>query len=92
MSMSLDGFVAGPNDEVDNVFAWYGSGDTDVVLAGSGLVFKVSRESAAYIQETWLHYGAIILGRRNFDHAKGWDGHPSGGYNFFVMTNSVSER
>jgi dihydrofolate reductase len=23
MSMSLDGFVAGPNDEVDHVFAWY---------------------------------------------------------------------
>jgi dihydrofolate reductase len=23
MSMSLDGFVAGPNDEVDEVFSWY---------------------------------------------------------------------
>ena len=27
MSMSLDGFVAGPNDEVDRLFAWYFSGD-----------------------------------------------------------------
>ncbi|WP_232668645.1 dihydrofolate reductase family protein [Pseudonocardia sp. TRM90224] len=25
MSMSLDGFVAGPDDEVDDVFAWYGT-------------------------------------------------------------------
>ncbi|MFC6079883.1 dihydrofolate reductase family protein [Sphaerisporangium aureirubrum] len=26
MSMSLDGFVAGPNDEVDHLFAWYDAG------------------------------------------------------------------
>ncbi|MBB5783394.1 dihydrofolate reductase family protein [Nonomuraea jabiensis] len=26
MSMSLDGFVAGPNDEVDHLFAWYDTG------------------------------------------------------------------
>jgi hypothetical protein len=24
MSVSLDGFVAGPHDEMDHVFAWYG--------------------------------------------------------------------
>jgi hypothetical protein len=25
MSMSVDGFVAGPSDEVDQLFAWYGT-------------------------------------------------------------------
>ncbi|MEV0234105.1 deaminase [Nonomuraea sp. NPDC050786] len=32
MTMSLDGFVAGPNDEVDDLFAWY-----DAVRAGAGV-------------------------------------------------------
>jgi hypothetical protein len=30
MSMSLDGFVAGPNDEVDEVFSWITAGDVTV--------------------------------------------------------------
>jgi hypothetical protein len=30
MSMSLDGFVAGPNDEVDQVFSWMMGGDVAV--------------------------------------------------------------
>ena len=25
MSMSLDGFVAGPDDRIDEVFSWFGS-------------------------------------------------------------------
>jgi hypothetical protein len=29
-SRSLDGFIAGPNDEVDRVFVWMFKGDKDV--------------------------------------------------------------
>ena len=28
--MSLDGFVAGPGDDVQHLFQWYFSGDTDI--------------------------------------------------------------
>ena len=41
MTMSLDGFVAGPNDNPDNglgdggdaLFNWYFSGDTEILLS-----------------------------------------------------------
>lgn len=33
MSMSLDGFVAGPNDEVDHVFTWHEAGSAPVETA-----------------------------------------------------------
>jgi len=51
MSMSLDGFVAGPNDEVDQLFKWYFSGDTDFPFPGSEMVFKVSRAGAELLKE-----------------------------------------
>jgi hypothetical protein len=32
MSVSLDGFIAGPNDEVDRPFNWYFSGDVEIPI------------------------------------------------------------
>jgi hypothetical protein len=50
LSMSLDGFVAGPNDGPgsplggggERLFAWYSSGDTEYRLPGTEMVFQVS--------------------------------------------------
>ena len=47
LTMSLDGFIAGPNDGPENplgeggmrLFEWYSSGDTDYELPGTGMVF-----------------------------------------------------
>ena len=49
MSMSLDGFVADPNDGVDEVFDWYfNSGDVEFETGGADpMTFKVSAASAA---------------------------------------------
>ena len=54
MTVSLDGFVAGPNDGPENglgdggdaLFKWYSSGDMDFPLPGTDMVFKISRASA----------------------------------------------
>ena len=40
-TMSLDGLIAGPNDEVDRIFRWYYSGDTEFPVAGGAKVFKL---------------------------------------------------
>jgi hypothetical protein len=72
MSMSLDGFVAGPKDEVDRLFGWYFSGDTEVPIPGSEMKFKVSRATAELFQEAWGTVGAIVTGRRNFNLASAW--------------------
>ena len=88
-SVSLDGFVAGPNDEVDELFRWYAGGDTVVPLPGTNEVFRVSRVSAEYIRAAWPTYGAMVTGRRLFDLTKGWGGNPPLGVRHFVVTHNA---
>jgi dihydrofolate reductase len=76
ISMSLDGFVAGPNDDVQQLFKWYFSGDTEIPVQAGRFVLKVSKKSAEVLQEGIRTQGAMITGRKNFDSAGGWGGHP----------------
>ncbi len=87
MSMSLDGFVAGSNDEVDQLFGWYFSGDTEFPFPGSEYVFRVSPASAELLQEAISTIGAMVTGRRNFNLAGGWGGKPPLGVHHFVVTH-----
>ena len=99
LSMSLDGFIAGPNDGRGNglgdggerLFAWYSNGDTDFPLPGTEMVFKVSRTSANFLREPWSMIGASVTGRRTFDITNGWNGVPPGGADaqYFVVTHKV---
>ena len=102
LSMSLDGFVAGPNDSPENglgdggdrLFRWYSSGDTDFPLPGADMVFKISRASAEFLRPSWLNIGASVTGRRTFDIAHGWGGNPPGGQEarYFVVTHTVPQE
>ena len=76
-SMSLDGFVADPDDGVDQVFKWYSAGGTDAeVMAGDG-TFEMSGESAGFIEEAGRGAGVLVTARRTFDLAHAWGGkHP----------------
>ena len=101
LSVSLDGFIAGPNDNPDNglgdggdaLFRWYSSGDTDFPLPGTDTVFKISRASAEFLRPSWLNIGASVTGRRTFDIARGWGGNPPGGADepHFVVTHTVPQ-
>jgi len=92
MSMSLDGFVAGPNDEVDQIFKWYFSGDTEFPFPGSDFVFKVSHASAERLKEARKTVGAIVTGRRNFNVAGAWGGKPPLGVHHFVVTHNIPQE
>jgi dihydrofolate reductase len=77
MSMSLDGFVAGPNDEVDQVFSWMMGGDVAVESENPDLGYEVDEASAEELQGS--NVKALVIGRRTFDLAGGWGGtHPVG--------------
>lgn len=99
-SMSLDGYVAGPNDNPDNplgdggekLFRWYSSGDTAFPLAGTDMVFMISRTSAELLREEWGKLGVMVAGRRMFDIAHAWGGHPPGGGPCFIMTHTPPEE
>ena len=100
MSMSLDGFVAGPNDGLERpmgdggerLFKWYYSGDVDFPFPGTDMVFKVSRASAKLFQEAWPTFGAIVTGRKTFDIAGAWGGKPPLGVPHFVVTHTVPQE
>jgi dihydrofolate reductase len=96
LSVSLDGFVAGPNDGPEQplgeggerLFQWYSSGDTPLPLPGTDMVFRVSPASAALLGEEWGRMGAMVAGRRMFDIANAWQGRPpSGGGPCLIVTH-----
>jgi dihydrofolate reductase len=92
MSMSLDGFVADPNDGVDEVFDWYfNSGDVEVTTGGSGpMTFHVSPPSAEHIRTLTSELGAVLTGRRTFEVAGGWGGNHAWGP-AFVLAHRVPD-
>ena len=91
MSMSLDGFVAGPDDGVDEVFAWYFAGDVEVPTADPGFTFRVTPPSAEHLRGLQGEIGAMLTGRRTFEKARGWGGQHPWGIPAFVVTSEVPE-
>ena len=90
-SMSLDGFVAGPNDDVSQVFAWIGKGDTEYRAPGGRVAFKVAAASAALIQAQVETTGAVVVGRRHFDGPDGWNGRHPMDVPVFVVTHALPQ-
>jgi dihydrofolate reductase len=99
LSMSLDGFIAGPNDGPElplgeggeRLFAWYSGGDTEYRLPGTEMVFMVSPQSAELLREAHSKMGAFVTGRRTFDITNGWGGSPPLGVPTFVVTHTAPQ-
>ena len=99
MTMSLDGFVAGPNDGPENglgdggegLFKWYFSGDTEVLLSEGTPPLKISKQSAEILRQAIATYGAGVWGRKTFDIAHAWGGHPPGSP-AFIVTHQVPQE
>ena len=100
LSMSLDGFIAGPNDGPgqplgeggERLFEWFSAGDTEYGLPGTEMVFRVSQQSAEMLREAHAGMGAFVTGRRTFDLANGWGGSPPLGVPTFVVTHAVPDE
>jgi dihydrofolate reductase len=86
-SMSLDGFIAYPDDSVGPLFDWYSNGDVEVVPPGYPLKFTMTEPSARYWHDFTDNAGAMVAGRRIFDYTKGWGGNPPLGLPTFVVTH-----
>jgi|SRR4051794_27805984 dihydrofolate reductase len=89
MSMSLDGYVTGPNDSRENPF-----GD------GAGMLHDwisdaATDEDRALLQELVDSVGAVVMGRTSFDKNEGdggWgDGGPLGDTPCFIVTHHEPE-
>ena len=83
MSMSLDGFIAGPNERLDN-----GLGDGGHRLHEWLLSDAPGATNADVIAEA-MATGAIVAGRGTFEPAGGWGGDHHDGVPIFVVTRSA---
>ncbi|MGW3963218.1 dihydrofolate reductase family protein [Amycolatopsis sp. NPDC005003] len=87
--MSLDGFVARPDDSVGPLFDWYQAGDVEVPMIGYPMTFRVAPASAEYLSAFLesVRHSAFVCGRRVFEYTHGWGGRPPGGGAAFVVTH-----
>ena len=68
---TLDGFIAGPEDDVEQLFKWIFGGDTEIPVQGGRMTLKMSQESARLLQDAIETTGALVSGRRTFDPSSG---------------------
>jgi dihydrofolate reductase len=91
MSMSLDGFIAGPNESPDNglgdggerlhewVFSGAEGGDFDAAVAR---LRGVNRQ----VYDEFMSTGAVVAGRGTFEPARGWGGDHHDGVPIYVLS------
>jgi dihydrofolate reductase len=91
MSISLDGFIAGPNEGPDNglgdgghrLHEWYFSTGADADhKEPSG---RLAGANGQVVDES-MATGAVVAGRGTFEPADGWGGDHHGGVPIFILT------
>jgi dihydrofolate reductase len=84
MSISLDGFIAGPNERLDN-----GLGDggerLHEWLPDAGEIGRGAGVNGQIVDE-FMSTGAVVAGRGTFEPAGGWGGDHHDGVPIFILT------
>ena len=89
MSMSLDGFIAGPNVRPDNGLGDGGEMLHEWVFAGSepsGPQAAVTTGVNGEVVRELMSTGAVIAGRRTFEPANGWNGDHHDGAPIYILS------
>ena len=95
ITMSMDGFVAGPNDRFG---AGLGDGGERLHYWVFGGPWRYGEEGGSatgvdkrYIEETFASGGAFLVGRKMHDVVDGWGDDPGFGVPVFVVTHRPQE-
>src|SRR5207248_10485334 len=94
MSMSLGGFIAGPNERPDNGLGDGGERLHEWLFAGADAVDKGAdrpRGLNGEIFDELMSTGAVVAGRRTFEPADGWSGDHHDGVPIFILTRRDSD-
>ncbi|MGO9803163.1 MAG: dihydrofolate reductase family protein [Steroidobacteraceae bacterium] len=94
MSVSLDGFIAGPGDDdpqlplggrgAEHLFDWYFSGDAPY----RNSMFRPAGANKQVVAEMFERAGAMLTGRRTYEIAHGWNGtHPVNSIPIVILTH-----
>ncbi|KRC49840.1 dihydrofolate reductase [Leifsonia sp. Root227] len=87
-SVSVDGFIAGEDDQPGPLFDWLVSGDVPLDESGA---LTVSQTSFDYTRPYWDAIAVTIVGRHVFDLTDGWDGQPPSGVDHVVVVTHRPE-
>ena len=91
MSMSVDGFIAGPDDVEEHGLGV--GGERAARLAGRRRhrpgSHRPADEAGATVFDEGMATGAVITGRRTFEFAGGWGGDHHDGVPIFVLTRAA---
>jgi dihydrofolate reductase len=90
MSMSVDGFIAGPNERIDNglgdggerLHEWVFEGDA----ADGPSSVAVRGDANRQVVDEFMSTGAVVAGRGTFEPADGWGGDHHDGVPIFILT------
>jgi dihydrofolate reductase len=97
ISMSLDGFITGPNDDVEQPLGKDGERLHEWLYAleswreRHGLPGGTTDRDAEVLDEAFRNLGAVVLGKRMFDLAQGWGDEPPFHVPVFVLTHHAHE-
>ena len=88
MSISLDGFIAGPNERPDNGLGDGGHRLHDWFLTGTDADHRVGRPAGinGQIFDEFMRTGAVVAGWGTFEPAGGWGGDHHDGVPIFILT------
>ena len=97
ISMSLDGFIAGPNDGPELGLGEGGERLHEWVFGLAswrephGLAGGETNRDSEILDEAFRDIGAVVLGRRMYENAKGWGDNPPFHLPVFVLTHEARE-
>ncbi len=89
MSMSLDGFIAGPNETRENGLGDGGLRLHDWVMRDGDVDVEAIRRSGTVngsIVDEFMGTGAVVAGRGTFEPAGGWGGDHHDGVPIFILS------
>ena len=89
MSISLDGFIAGPNERPDNGLGDGGHRLHEWAMTGGGADVEALRRVGGVngkVIDEFLSTGAMVAGRGTIEPADGWGGDHHDGVPIFILT------
>lgn len=82
MSMSLDGFIAAPNESPERLHEWVLPNDEPDFTKAVARLQGVNRQ----IYDEFMSTGAVIAGRGTFEPAQGWGGDHHDGVPIYILS------
>lgn len=87
--MSVDGYIAHPDNTVGSLFDWLQSGEVALPTPASDFTVHLTPASADHWRRWTASLGALVCGRTLFDFTDGWQGRHSLDVPVVVVTHRV---